>query len=172
MTTATAIDADLDALLTLGAKIIPVCRRDKRPAGMAWPTLATDDPEQIARWLEVGNIGLALGHGNLIDLEYDDLAGCEMFGQMTTADGTPLTEIETPCWSSQRGMHYLFRLADPLPARGWVKRAGLEIRLGGKPAQSVLPPSVHPSGRPYRWLVSPQQCSPAVVTLRDLGIEG
>jgi hypothetical protein len=55
---------------------------------------------------------------------------------------------------------------------GWRKIGGAEIRIGGKPAQSVLPPSTHPSGRPYTWLVSPQQCSPAVVTLADLGIVG
>lgn len=171
MTTCLAIDADLAALLEMGAQIIPVACRDKRPVGHAWPSLATNDPDRIAEWLRVGNIGIALGHGNLIDLEYDDQAGAELFQSLETADGTPLAELETPCWSSQRGMHHLFRLADPLPARGWIKRSGLEIRLGGKPAQSVLPPSIHPSGRPYSWLVSPQQCSPAVITLADLGVQ-
>lgn len=165
------LDPDMLALLDCGAACVRVAARGKTPIGMAWPTLASEIPAEIAGWLAAGdNVGLLCGHGGLIDLEYDDLAGCELFRSLETLDGTPLAEIETPCWSSQRGMHHLFRLADQLPAKGWIKRSGLEIRLGGKPAQSVLPPSVHPSGRPYTWLVSPQQCEPAVITLADLGL--
>jgi hypothetical protein len=63
------------------------------------------------------------------------------------------------------------RPADELPAKAFIKtRGGVEIRLGGRAAQSVLPPSVHPSGRQYAWLVSPQRCGPALLTLADLGI--
>jgi hypothetical protein len=46
----------------------------------------------------------------------------------------------------------------------------VRVAPGGRPAQSVLPPSIHPSGRPYSWLTSPQQCSPARVTLCDFDI--
>ena len=169
--TASHIDADLAALLEHGAKIIPVMPRQKRPAGVAWPDLATNDEATIAAWIARGNIGIALGHGNLIDIEYDDHAAYESFLEMTTADGTPLHELETPSWTSQRGEHRLFRLADDIPCRAFTKTSGgVEIRLGGRAAQSVLPPSVHPSGRPYQWLTSPQQCAPAVLTLDDLGI--
>ena len=40
----------------------------------------------------------------------------------------------------------------------------------GKPAQSVLPPSIHPNGSSYAWTISPLQCDAAVVTLADLGL--
>lgn len=165
MTTATLIDADMEALLACGARLVQVARRDKRPLGHAWQTLSTDDPEQIAAWLDHGaNVGILLGASNLIDAEFDDAAG----RQWLASRG--LLDIETPTWSSGRGEHRLFRLTGDLPAVGWRKFGGAEIRIGGKPAQSVLPPSVHPSGRPYTWLVSPQQCEPAIVTLEDLGI--
>lgn len=165
MTTATLIDADMDALLACGARIVQVARGDKRPLGNAWQTLATEKPERIAAWLDRGsNVGILLGAANLIDVEFDDADGRQQLAAMG------LLDVETPTWASGRGEHRLFRLDDPLPTKGWVKRGGLEIRLGGKPAQSVLPPSVHPSGRPYTWLVSPQQCGPAVVTLEDLRI--
>jgi hypothetical protein len=172
MTTCTAIDADLEALLSLGARIVPVARHDKRPLGTAWQTRATDDPDTIARWLARGNVGILLGHGGLIDIEYDDDAGRLAFHAMRTAAGVPFADIETPTWESSRGVHRLYRLAGTLPDRGWIKRGGLEIRLGGKPAQSVLPPSIHPSGVAYAWTISPQQCDPATVTLADLGIGG
>jgi hypothetical protein len=169
--TATVIDADLAALLEHGAMIVPVIRGEKRPSGIGWPNLATNDENTIQRWMSIGNIGICLGHGNLIDIEYDDRASRESFMAMTTVDGTPLHELETPMWASHRGQHHLFRLSGSVPLKAFVKtRGGVEIRLGGRAAQSVLPPSVHPSGRPYLWLVSPQQCAPAVLTLADLGI--
>lgn len=171
LTTDCPIDRDLAALLECGAKCVPVARKDKRPIGTDWPTLATDDHATIARWIGQHNVGICLGHGNLIDIEYDDADGRELWSQLQTADGVQLRDIETPSWQSSRGVHHLFRLSGQLPAKGWIKVGGLEIRLGGKPAQSVLPPSVHPTGARYAWLVSPQQCNPAVLTLSDLGLD-
>jgi hypothetical protein len=156
---------ELSALLEYGAACVRVAKGDKRPLGNAWQTLATSVADVIDGWLNQGyNLGILLGHGNLIDVEYDDADGRAVLA----ARG--LLDIVTPTWASGRGEHRLFRLAGPLPAMGWRKFGGAEIRIGGKPAQSVLPPSRHPSGRPYTWIVSPLQCSPAVVTLADLGL--
>lgn len=165
MTTTHAIDADLAALLEHGAAVVKVARGEKRPLGNAWNTLATTIADVIGEWLGQGyNLGILLGHSNLIDVEYDDAAG----RQWLASRG--LLDIETPTWASGRGEHRLFRLAGNLPPYGWKKTNGAEIRIGGKPAQSVLPPSMHPSGRQYSWMISPQQCSPAIVSLADLGL--
>jgi hypothetical protein len=159
------MNPELAALLKHGAACVRVAKGDKKPLGNAWQTLATSVADVIDGWLDQGyNLGILLGHGNLIDVEYDDAKGRAVLA----ARG--LLDIETPTWASGRGEHRLFRLAGPLPAMGWRKVDGAEIRIGGKPAQSVLPPSRHPSGRPYTWIVSPLQCSPAVVTLADLGL--
>jgi len=164
MTTCT-IDSDLAALLEHGAAVVKVARGDKLPLGKAWNTLATTIADVIGEWLGQGyNLGILLGHGNLIDVEFDDEAG----RQWLAARG--LLDIETPTWASGRGEHRLFRLAGDLPPCGWRKIGGAEIRIGGKPAQSVLPPSRHPSGRQYTWLVSPQQIGPASITLAELGL--
>jgi len=166
MSVAMAIDSDMAALLEHGAACVRVDRRGKRPLGLAWNTLATTMADVIGSWLDGGyNVGILLGHSNLIDVEYDDHAGRQLLASLG------LLDIETPTWASGRGEHRLFRLAGDLPAWGWRKIGGAEIRLGGKPAQSVLPPSTHPSGRPYAWLISPQQCAPAIVTLDDLGLD-
>lgn len=160
-----AIDADLAALLEHGAAVVKVARGDKMPLGRAWNTLATTIADVIGDWLCQGyNLGILLGHSSLIDVEYDDEAG----RQWLASRG--LLDIETPTWASGRGEHRLFRLAGDLPPCGWRKIGGAEIRIGGKPAQSVLPPSRHPSGRPYTWLVSPQQIGPASITLAELGL--
>ena len=165
MPTLTDTSLDTQALLDLGAHCVQVARGNKMPLGTAWQERSTTSLAVIDRWLADGfNVGILLGHGNLIDVEYDDDAGRQLLASMG------LLDIETPTWSSGRGEHRLFRLSDPLPERGWRKIGGAEFRLGGKPAQSVLPPSIHPNGSSYAWTISPLQCEPAVVTLADLGL--
>ena len=67
---------DLFALLEHGAACVCLARKDKRPLGHAWNTLATSAADVIAGWLGDGyNLGILLGHGNLIDVEYDDEGG-------------------------------------------------------------------------------------------------
>lgn len=166
MALATALDHGLVALLEHGAACVRVARRDKRPVGFAWDKSATTNADEIAAWLESGmNVGLLCGCGGLIDIEYDDADGKQLLRELGLAD------IVTPTWASSRGEHRLFRLVDALPAKGWAKLGGLEIRLGGKPAQSVLPPSIHPSGKPYRWIVSPADVAPAEIRLAGLALE-
>jgi len=159
------IDKDMLALLEHGAAVVRVAKGQKCPIGMAWNTLATTLADVIADWLHEGyNIGLLCGSANIIDVEFDDEAGREHLARLG------LLDIQTPTWASGRGEHRLFRLEGPLPPWGWKKIGGAEIRIGGKPAQSVLPPSLHPTGRAYTWLVSPQQIGPATITLPTLGL--
>jgi hypothetical protein len=165
------IDRDIKALLGYGAKIVPVQAGGKVPIGVGWQSRATSDEAQVAGWLARGNIGICLGHGGLIDIEYDDHPAYESWLAMETVDGRSFAEIDTPVWESHRGRHHLFRLADTLPAAAFRKlRGGVEARFGGKAAQSVLPPSTHPSGMTYRWLARPSEVAPAVITLADLGL--
>lgn len=166
MALATALDSGIVALLEHGGTCVRVARRDKRPIGTAWDKSATNSPEEIAAWLDSGlNVGLLCGSGGLIDVEYDDSDGKQLLRELGLAD------IVTPTWSSSRGQHRLFRIVDAIPAKGWSKLGGLEVRFGGKPAQSVLPPSIHPSGKAYKWIVSPADVAPAEVTLADLALE-
>jgi hypothetical protein len=56
-------------------------------------------------------------------------------------------------------VHRLFRWSDDLPKSQKWEQYGLEVRLGGggKAAQSVLPPSIHPSGGKYEWVFHPSE---------------
>jgi TIGR03009 family protein len=76
MATCVSCDADLAALIGHGAACVKVGRRSKKPLGMAWQNTASTSPEVVAAWLESGyNVGILLGHGRLIDVEFDDAAG-------------------------------------------------------------------------------------------------
>lgn len=157
--------SNLAALIAQGAKFIPVISEQKRPACAGWPDKATDDLETVMRWASRGNVGICLGHGGLIDIEYDDEQGREEFLELCDSNGIPLHTIRTPVWESARGCHHLFRLTDDLPPVAVAKIGAVEVRIGGRAAQSVLPPSIHPSGKLYRWVVGPQDCEVAAISL-------
>jgi hypothetical protein len=143
----------------------PDCAKPgKHPlGGDGWRERATDDEETIAAWFESGrpmNIGLLLGAASgVIDVEFDSPeaeAVLKKFG---------LDVIDTPAYTSGRGVHHLFRYESWLPNAGVVKVDGLEVRIGGldKATQSVIPPSFHWSGSQYQWLPgrSPEDVEPA-----------
>ena len=126
----------------------------KHPTGSAWET--TTDEEQVFEWWGGStrfNVGVVLGDAGrgtgpaVIDIEADtDEATAEL-------RRLGLDRFETPTWSSGRGLHRLFVWTPELPALQLLKPHGIEVRIGGggKQTQSVMPPSMHHSGRAYQW---------------------
>jgi hypothetical protein len=156
---------NLRIMSSWGAEFVQVAERDKFPLGTGWPSTATADVDAVEDWIESGfNVGLLLGTGNLVDIEYDDDTGRAALRSLG------LISAKTPTWASGRGEHRLFRFDGPLPPWGWRRVGGIEARFGGKPAQSVLPPSRHPRGGTYAWLMPPTRYEPMALTLDDLGI--
>ena len=131
--------------------------------GPGWPKRATDDEETIASWFDSDervNIGVRLGAtSGVIDVEFDSHEAEQVLKRFG------LDRIDTPAYSSGRGVHRLFRFESWLPDAGVVKVDGLEVRIGGgeKGSQSVIPPSWHWSGKRYQWLPgrSPEDVEPA-----------
>jgi hypothetical protein len=138
-------------LADLGARFIRVARGEKRPLGAGWQHNSTGDPVDVAMWLGSGlNVGLLLGpESGLVDVEYDDDAGRDQLSDFGILD------LPTPTWRSARGEHRLFRWEPWMPQTAVLKTGWLELRLGGRAAQSVLPPSRHPDGVAYEWIVRP-----------------
>lgn len=144
---------NIEALAVSGCRFVRLARRKKRPLGAAWQAKSTDSPEAISQWLKAGhNVGLLLGPASgVVDVEFDDPAGLEQLAAFG------ITDIVTPTWRSARGEHRLFRWEPWMPQSAVVKADSLEIRIGGRAAQSVLPPSLHPSGDRYQWIVRPTE---------------
>jgi len=141
----------IESLAALGCRFVRVAPRQKRPLGTAWQHRSTTSPADVARWLSAGdNVGLLLGpESGVVDVEYDDDAGRDQLGDFGVLD------IRTPTWRSSRGEHRLFRWEPWMPPTAVLKTGWLELRLGGRAAQSVLPPSRHPDGVAYEWITSP-----------------
>ena len=126
----------------------------KHPTGSAWEN-TTDEDEVFKLWggPKRFNVGVVLGDAGrgtgpaVIDIEADsDEAAAEL-------RRLGLDRFETPTWSSGRGLHRLFLWSPALPTMQVVKPYGIEVRIGGggKQTQSVMPPSMHHSGRAYQW---------------------
>jgi len=141
----------LAPLAAAGCRFVRLARREKRPLGAGWQHKSTDDLEEVARWLASrSNVGILLGpESGVVDVEYDEPEGREQLAAFGILD------LPTPTWRSARGEHRLFRWEPWMPATAVVKADAIEIRIGCRAAQSVLPPSVHPSGAAYEWIVPP-----------------
>lgn len=140
----------------------------KHPSGGAgWQHRATDNEDDISYWFDSVdephtrlNVGVRLGAtSGVIDVEFDSPeaeAALKRYG---------LDLIDTPAYSSGRGVHRIFVHEDWMPDSGVVKVEGIEVRIGGggTASQSVIPPSWHKSGVQYKWLPgrSPEEVNPA-----------
>ncbi len=142
---------EIESLAAAGCRFVRLARGEKRPLGAAWQTKSTDDLGVVARWLAGrSNVGLLLGpDSGVVDVEFDEPAGLEQLAAFG------ITDLHTPTWRSARGEHRLFKWEPWMPLTAVVKADSLEIRIGGRAAQSVLPPSVHPCGGKYEWIVPP-----------------
>lgn len=163
-----SLDQNIQTLLSYGAAFAQLRHRSKMAVRRGWPNFISTNEQEIFEWLEKKyNIGIYLGYANLIDVEYDNEYGKEQLERMG------LLSIRTPTWSSSRGEHRLFRLEKmPDNPTKYIKlnNRGGEIRIGGTNSLSVIPPSIHQSGIEYKWIISPQECEPAILTLSNIGL--
>jgi len=133
--------------LRLGLHPIPCEVRGKRPL-VPWKNYQATPPteEQIERWWTEtpdANVGLILGRGTFaVDIDSD--AGYDALLEQGCSLAAP-----HPISRTAKGAHHLFAAPGPVPDRvGLVE--GVDIRGVG---YIVAPPSIHPSGQRYEWIV-------------------
>lgn len=163
--------------------IIPVCTADHRGMSLThrsrckspgkspllpdWTSRGTPTIEEVNKWYFGGkplNLGLILGatnHWNLVGVDVDGQLGEELIEQWS--DGNlPLTWEFT----TGQGRRLLYRLPEGFVSRkfkqGEAKIGELALLASGQ--QTILPPSVHHTGKRYTWLEgqSPSEIIPAM----------
>ena len=153
-----------------GWHVVPLRGRGKRPWLAHWEREASADEERVTGWWgerPTSNVGVQLGpRSGIVDVEGDEAESEADYALLFGADA-PIC----PTFQSSRGKHRLYAWTDDLPPLAVVHLGAIEIRLGGgdRGAQTVFPPSIHPEGGVYQWLVSPDEVDPpplpeAVVT--------
>jgi hypothetical protein len=127
-----------------GWHLLPIKSGEKRPILDDWGNKASADAKQIERWsvqFPACNWGLLLGpKSGIIDVEDDSPEGREILESAMELSG-----VVTPCYSSGKSIHRLFQYDErfsELNCRHY-QLFGCEFRfgVGGKAAQSVIPPS-------------------------------
>lgn len=141
---------------SLGLAPIPLQPRSKAPLESNWERFSAELPseETVAGWWARrphANIGLVTGRAsNIFVLDVDGLAGKQ------SLEGRPIP-LTPRSRTGSGGEHIFFRYpaqVDEIPNRvGFLP--GLDIR-GGR-GQVVAPPSVHPTGSRYEWIVQPAE---------------
>ena len=134
----------------LGWAVTPIRPREKRPALPNWPivsqTFDEANVDQIWRAAPEANIGLLTGIGFDV-LDIDGEIGLKSIGVVVSPDTYSHTG---PIARTGGGGYHLY-----FQPTGEANRAGMlsKVDYRGIGGQVVAPPSIHPNGRAYAWLL-------------------
>ncbi len=145
---------EAQAYTRVGLAVVPLPPGEKRPAikWKAYQTVAPTQDEINRWWRERPDDGMAVVLGPVsnvlaIDVDGPD-AHAELVRRLRTEPAAP--KVLT---GSGKPFRYqlLFRHPASLPTRAKITPWHPQLEFRGRGGLSVLPPSVHPSGRRYRW---------------------
>jgi hypothetical protein len=131
-----------------GWRVFPLWPGDKRPIPEEGFKAASSDHHQVLEWWQLfpdANIGLATGNPfDVLDL---DNFSVEVQTALLALLGSDYHH-EGPVALTGKGAHYYFAAST---ARNRAKLFGVAVDFRGDGGYVVAPPSLHPSGRLYRW---------------------
>ena len=138
-----------------GLPIFPCQKRSKEPACSRGAHDATSDLDRVHAWwgsCNDLNIGLACGElSGLFVIDVDGAEGEATLRELEELHG-PLPPTREVITGRNGGRHVYYRLGQHKVRNSAGKLgAGLDVR--GTGGYVLLPPSIHPSGRPYSWSV-------------------
>ena len=138
------IPTEIHSYLEHGWSLIPVRRRDKRPVGQ-WLHAQSQRANlaDVVLWHDEGH-NLAVVTGQLSGVVVVDCDSEDAVREVARR-GMPVT----PTAASGRGRHYFLRWEEPVRNR---VQLGADIDIRGDGGYVIVPPSVHESGRRYRWV--------------------
>lgn len=138
-----------DKWINEGIAVIPIAYRDKRPSIASWSEFQTRLPTaaEIRRWFQdrFNNIAVITGWRGLTVLDFDERAAYSQWREWSRAHAPQARFSYTV--ESRRGVHVYLFIDEPTHTS---KADNLDIKAAG--GYVLAPPSIHPSGRPYRLL--------------------
>lgn len=160
--------SQVQALYARGWALIPVPHKQKRPKHKDWQHLRLEEADLAEAFRAPVNVGVLLGEpsGGLIDIDLDSPETRLLADRFLPATGCRFGRESSP------EAHRFYRVPEPIgttrfsdPAASASSDRGMLVELRSTGAQTLVPPSVHPSGEPIRWT---EDGSPSVVPAIDL----
>lgn len=145
-----------------GWPVHPLIHKTKKPHLKEWQNKATTDTEQIRVWWRLypyANVGVACGYPGPFVVDIDapktnnpNANGLETWRDLCQEHGIDDNQV----WVSLTGGggRQLFYDANGLELHNTAGRLGVGIDTRGIGGFVVIPPSVHPNGKPYVWEAS------------------
>ena len=130
-----------------GFSVIPV-GKDKKPI-IDWKEYQTryPSPEELEKWFSDGKNNIAIVTGPISGIAVLDIDGEE--GEESIKQNK-LYLPPAPCVKTGKGYHYYFKYQNGV--RNFTRRyPGIDLR--GEGGYVLAPPSVHPSGAIYEWII-------------------
>jgi hypothetical protein len=159
---------EIRRLRARGWALVPVPLGRKRPVLKDWPQLRLTGAELANAFAAPSNVGVLLGDPSdgLVDLDLDSPEALLLADLFLPPTGAHFGRIGTP------GAHRLYVVTDPVattqfrdPAARPGEARSMLVELRSTGAQTLVPPSVHPSGEPVTWQ---EAGDPTPVTAKDL----
>ena len=158
--------------LEKGFSVIPIAYRDKRPL-IKWKEYQSRRPsrEEVEKWFKGKqkiNIGIVCGRvsGNLVVLDFDNK---EVFKKFLSSLPPELKDAFNFTWIIETGRGYQvpFRLEDEnaVPRTKPKLIEGVDIKAEG--GYVVVPPSIHPSGKQYKFIEGTEIFEPYILSKKD-----
>lgn len=165
------------AAMKHGYQPVPILAGEKRPYGSGWTHLRWNSEEAVrasfGKWVDEGatNLGLLLGEPSrgLVDVDLDHPKTLRLRDYFLPPSPMQSGRVGRP--RSHRW--YLSTGEIPSTRRYKMPDGSVSVELRSTGSQTVIPPSIHPSGEAYRWEGGPfgGQAGPAEVDGRTLSIQ-
>jgi hypothetical protein len=143
----------------LGWRIHPIRPREKLPILDEWQKRATTDARLIKRWFARtpdANVAVATGSGSgIMVIDVDGGDGETSLARLERQHGA-LPDF-APQQTTGNGWQIFLGWPEGREIRNSAARLGQKLDVRGEGGYVVLPPSIHPNGKRYRW---PEGCSP------------
>lgn len=138
-----------------GWAVFPVAPRAKTPLTSNGFKAATTDAARIREWwakTPAANIGLDCGKSGLVVIDLDrrgDKDGFAEWDELVERQHLPARTYTS--LTGGGGRHLLFKAPPGVEIKNSAGKLAPGIDVRGVGGYIVLPPSIHPSGKPYQW---------------------